>query len=121
VKLTEAMSDILGVTGRAMLQALIAGETDPERLADLTKGRLKASRAQLVKVLHGRVRAHHRFMLTLHLSQIGALETALTALEAHITEALAPFRAAVSLLTTMPGLSDTPSSFSRLSKKFSCV
>ena len=107
VKLTEAISDILGVSGRAILQALIAGETDPERLADLTKGRLKASRAQLVEVLHGRVSAHHRFMLKLHLSQIGALEAAITDLEAHITEVLAPFRAAVSLLTTMPGLSDT--------------
>ena len=107
VKLTEAISDVLGVSGRAMLNAFIAGETDPERLADLAKGRLKASRTQLVDVLHGRVTSHHRFMLNLHLTQIEALETALTKLEAHIHDALAPFRAAVSLLTTMPGLSDT--------------
>lgn len=107
VKLTETISDILGVTGRAILQALIVGETDPERLADLTRGRLKASRTQLVEALHGRVSAHHRFMLKLHLTQIEALETALTDLEVHINEALAPFRAAVSLLTTMPGVSDT--------------
>ena len=107
VKLTEAISDILGVSGRAILKALIAGESDPERLADLTKGRVKASRVQLVDVLHGRVTVHHRFMLQLHLTQIEALETAVTDLEAHITEALAPFRAAVSLLTTMPGVSAT--------------
>ena len=107
VKLTEAISDVLGVSGRAMLNAFIAGETDPERLADLAKGRLKASRTQLVDVLHGRVTAHHRFMLNLHLTQIEALETALTNLEAHIHDALEPFRAAVGLLTTMPGLSDT--------------
>lgn len=107
VKLTETISDILGATGRAILQALIVGETDPERLADLTRGRLKASRTQLVEALHGRVSAHHRFMLKLHLTQIEALETALTDLEVHINEALAPFRAAVSLLTTMPGVSDT--------------
>ena len=107
VKLTEAISDVLGVSGRAMLNALIAGETDPERLADLANGRLKASRTQLVDVRHGRVTAHHRFMLQLHLTQIEALETALSNLEAHIHDALEPFRAAVRLLTTMPGLSDT--------------
>jgi len=107
VKLTEAISDVLGVSGRAMLNAFIAGETDPERLADLAKGRLKASRTQLVDVLHGRVTPHHRFMLTLHLTQIEALEIALTKLEGHIHDALEPFRAAVSLLTTMPGLRDT--------------
>jgi transposase len=107
VKLTEVVSDILGTSGRAILRALTTGETDPERLAALTTGRLKASPAQLVEVLHGRVTDHHRFMLTLHLTQIETLETAVAGVEGRITEALAPFRAAVSLLTTMPGLSDT--------------
>ena len=107
VKLTEAISDIRGTSGRAILKALTTGETDPERLVDLTTGRLKASRTQLVEVLRGRVTAHHRFMITLHLTQIEALETAVTTIEARIGEALAPFRAAVNLLTTMPGLSDT--------------
>jgi transposase len=107
LKLTEVVSDILGVSGRAILTALVAGETQPERLADLTHGRLKAPRAQLVAALEGRVTAHHRFMIQLHLAQIAALETAITDLEARIGEALAPFRAAVSLLTTMPGLKDT--------------
>ncbi len=107
IKLTEAISDILGATGRAIIRALIAGETDPERLADLTKGRLKASRSQLVEVLHGRVTAHHRFMLKLHLQQIESIEQAVAQLEAHIEETIEPFRAAISLLTTMPGLSTT--------------
>lgn len=107
IKLTEVISDILGTSGRALLQALVAGETDPERLADLTSGRLKATRAQLVEALHGRVTAHHRFMLKLHLAQITALETAIADVEERIREALAPFRAAVSLLTTMPGLRET--------------
>ncbi len=107
VKLTEAISDIRGTSGRAILKALMAGETDPERLVDLTTGRLNASRAQLVEVLRGRVTAHHRFMITLHLTQIEALETAVTTIEARIGDALAPFRAAVNLLTTMPGLSET--------------
>jgi len=107
VKLTEAISDILGSSGRAILNALMTGETDPERLVDLTKGRLKASRAQLVDVLRGRVTPHHRFMMTLHLRQVEALETVVTTLEARIAEALVPFRAALNLLTTMPGLSET--------------
>jgi transposase len=107
VKLTEAISDILGTSGRAILNALMTGETDPERSADLTTGRLKASRTQLVEVLRGRVTAHHRFMITVHLTQIEAIETAVTTIEARIGDALAPFRAALTLLTTMPGLSET--------------
>ena len=107
LKLTEVMSEILGVSGRAILSALVAGETDPERLADLTHGRLKASRSALVDALHGRITAHHRFMIQLHLTQIAALETAVTNLEVRIGVALEPFRAAVSLLTTMPALKAT--------------
>jgi transposase len=107
LKLTQVMSNIVGVSGRAILNALIAGETDPERLADLTRGRLKATRADLVDALHGRVTDHHRFMIQMHLGQIDGLERAVAAIEARIGEALGPFRAAVSLLTTMPGISET--------------
>ena len=96
-----------GTSGRAILKALIGGETDPARLADLTRGRLKATRAQLIEALHGRVTAHHRFLVELHLTQIEALEAAVATLERHVGTALAPFHAAVSLLTTMPGVSDT--------------
>jgi transposase len=107
VKLTAVISDIQGKSGRAILQALVAGETDPGRLADLTSGRLKATRAELVEALTGRVTAHHRFMLKLHLTQMAALDTAVADVEARIREALVPFQAAVSLLTTMPGVSET--------------
>jgi len=107
LKLTHVVSDILGTSGRAILRALIAGETNPEGLADLTTGRLKASRAQLVDALHGRVTTHHRFLIELHLTQIEGLEAAVQKLEGHLGEVLAPFRAAVDLLTTMPGLSHT--------------
>jgi transposase len=107
LKLTEVVSDILGVSGRAMLTALVAGETDPQRLADLAHGRLKASRSELVDALHGRITAHHRFMIQLHLTHIAALETAVTTLEERIGVALEPFRAAVSLLTTMPAIKAT--------------
>ena len=107
LKLTHVVSDILGKSGRAILKALIAGDTDPNRLVDLTTGRLKAPRGQLVDALHGRVTAHHRFMLDLHLTQIEALEATIDKLERHVGEAMVPFQAAVSVLTTMPGLSDT--------------
>lgn len=107
LKLTQVMSDILGTSGRAILNALIAGETDPHRLVDLTRGRLKASRAELLDALHGRVTDHHRFMIQLHLTQVDALNAAIATIEARIGDALGPFRAAVSLLTTMPGISET--------------
>ncbi len=107
LKLTGVLTDILGVSGRAILQALVAGETNPDRLAELARGRLKASRADLVAALHGRVTAHHRFLLQLHLAQIDALEGAVRAVEARLGDALAPFRAAVDRLITMPGVSET--------------
>ena len=107
IKLTEAISDILGTSGRRVIRALIGGDTDPDHLAAVTTGRLKASTAQLAEVLHGRVTAHHRFMLKLHLTQVETLEAAVADVEARIGEALGPFRAAISLLKTMPGLQDT--------------
>jgi transposase len=107
IKLTETISDIRGRSGRKILQALIAGETDPERLVALTTRGLKASHAQLVDALQGRVTLHHRFMLQLHLGQIAAIEDGLRTLDQRLSEALAPFRAACTLLTTMPGVSDT--------------
>jgi transposase len=107
LKLTQVVSDILGTSGRAILKALIAGETDPARLADVTTSRLKASRAQLIAALHGRVTAHHRFLIELHLTQIEALDAAVRKLEGHLGDALAPFRAAADRLTTMPGVSET--------------
>jgi transposase len=106
IKLTETISDIRGQSGRAILRALIAGETDPEQLIALTRG-LRASHGQLVDALRGRVTPHHRFMLKLHLEQIEAIETGLTTLDQQLSEALAPFRAARDLLKTMPGISDT--------------
>jgi transposase len=107
LKLTQVMSDVMGTSGRAILSALVAGETDPERLADLTQGRLKAARADLIDALHGRVTAHHRFMIQLHLTQVDALHEAVATIETRVGDTLGPFRAAVSLLTTMPGLSET--------------
>jgi transposase len=98
------ISDVLGQSGRALLQALIAGETDPEQLVQLTTGRLKAPRAQLVEALRGRVRSHHRFLLKLHLDQVDALQEAVREVERRIGDSTEPYRAAVELLDTIPGV-----------------
>jgi len=107
IKLTRVLTDIMGMSGRAILAAIVAGETDPDRLAALTRGRLKASRAELREALHGRVTEHHRFVIQLHLTQIDGLEGAIAAIDARIGDALGPVHAAVRLLATMPGLSET--------------
>src|SRR5262249_7868498 len=107
LKLTPVISDLLGVSGRAILRGLIAGERDPERLADLTGGRLRTPRPHLVEALHGRLTAHHQFLLQLHLDQIETLGTAIAKIEAQVEGAVAPFRPAVDRLKTIPGVSDT--------------
>ena len=103
VKLTEVISNVLGVSGRAILRALIAGETDPDRLIELTAGRLKAPRPQLRDALQGRVTDHHRFMLRMHLEQVEHLEAAVRDLEARADQG--SFRVATELLMTIPGVS----------------
>ena len=70
IKLDSVISDVMGQSGRAMIEALIAGETDPDKLAALAHRRIKASAAELREALRGRVTKHHRFLLRLHLQQI---------------------------------------------------
>ena len=103
VKLTEVISNVLGVSGRALLRALIAGETDADRLIELTGGRLKTPRPQLRDALQGRVTDHHRFMLKMHLEQVEHLEAAVRELEARADQG--SFRVAIELLMTIPGVS----------------
>jgi transposase len=107
LKLTGVISDLLGTSGRAILKALIAGETDPERLLEHTTGKLKAPRPRLLDGLQGVVTDHHRFMLKLHLRQIDSLETGISQLERQMEKLLRPFRERVEQLTTIPGVSDT--------------
>lgn len=106
VKLASVLSDVLGLSGRAMLRAIIAGEDDPERLADLAKGTARKKRSALVEALRGHVTAHHRAMLKLHLDLIGALESAIEEVDASVGKALAPISYAADLLKTIPGISD---------------
>jgi transposase len=89
-----------------MLAALIAGETDPERLAALAQGTARQKHAALVEALRGHITPHHRTLLTLHLQLVDALRAALAELEAAVGKALAPIRPHAQLLTTMPGISD---------------
>lgn len=106
LKITSVLSDIMGKSGRAVLHALIDAQSDPQRLASCVVGnRLKASRAELVEALSGRIRAHHRFMLKLHLDHIDALDKAIADIEKEVGLGLEPFRQAARLLSTMPGLS----------------
>lgn len=107
LKLTSVLSDVLGLSGRAMLRAIIEGETNPERLADLSQGRLKASRPAVIAALRGTVTPHHRFLLRLHLTHIQTLEAVIREVETHLGDALAPFRAAVDRLLTIPAVGET--------------
>ena len=106
VKVGSVLSNILGRSGRAILEAVIAGEQDPERLAQLAQGTARKKHQQLVEALHGRITPHHRAMLKLHLDVIAALEAALRDVDAAVGRALEPIRARAQLLTTMPGISD---------------
>jgi transposase len=104
VKLDGVVADLLGKSGRAMLEALVAGETDPGKLAALAHPRLGATPGRLREALRGRATAHHRFLLRLHLDQVDALDAAIARVDREVEERLAPFRAAVDLLTSIPGV-----------------
>jgi transposase len=105
IKLASVASDVLGVSGRDMLEALCAGETDPEKLADLARKQLRAKIPQLRLALAGRVTDHHRFLLRLHLDQLAHLEGLIGRLGIRVEEVLAPFAEAAERLTTIPGVS----------------
>jgi transposase len=110
IKLGSVASDVMGVSGRRILEALIQGETDLEKLADLALGQLKHKRAQLIEALHGRVRDHHRTMLRLELAQWKFLDALVEELEGAIEAALRPFAEAANLVKTIPGFSDVSAS-----------
>ena len=104
IKLASVASNVLGVSGRAMLEAIIAGEDNTEAMADLAKGRLRDKRALLVQALAGRVKAHHRFLLTELLCEIDYLDDAIARFDEQVQEYGRPFEEAVDLLDTIPGV-----------------
>ena len=107
IKLASVLSDVTGMSGRKILNAIVDGETDSKVLAALASDRVKASRERLARALQGVVTQHHRFMIRLHLEQIDATNAAIAKVEVKAGEVLAPFAEAVALLVTMPGVSDT--------------
>jgi transposase len=107
VKLSSVITDVLGLSGRRILKAIVTGEVDPARLAELGSPRLAASRCDLADALCGRVREHHRFLIDQHLKTIEQLEATIAAFDARIEAALEPFRDTIERLKEIPGLSET--------------
>jgi transposase len=104
IKLGSVASDILGVSGRAMLHALVEGETDPHRLADLARRSLRRKLPALRLALEGRVTDHHRFLLRRLLGQLNFLEAEIATYDERIVEASRPFAAILARLDTIPGV-----------------
>ncbi len=104
IKLGDVATNVLGVSGRAMLDAIVSGETDGAVLAELARGRLREKRAALEQALTGRVRPHHRVLLTELLCQIDGVDETLEHLATAISAACAPDAAAVAYLDTIPGI-----------------
>ena len=107
IKIDSVISDLMGKSGRAFLAAIVAGETDPERLARLGSPRLKASHEEIVEALRGIVTDHHRRTIKRHLDMIRSTEAAIADIDLEVVALLEPFQAQVELLKTMPGVSDT--------------
>jgi transposase len=109
IKLDSVLSSLMTKSGRAMIAALVAGETNPAKLARLADPRVKASPQDLREALRGRVTDHHRFLLRLHLKQIDTLAAALAEVDAQVATNLGPFRTAVDLIKSIPGFDDLSS------------
>jgi transposase len=105
IKLSSVAAEITGVSGRAMLEALIGGQRDPAVLADLAQRRMRSKIPALTEALTGRFTDHHAFMTRLFLDRIDAHSADIARLDARIEEAMQPFRAARDLLTSIPGFS----------------
>jgi transposase len=104
IKLSSVATDVLGSSGRAMIRALMQGETDPTKLAALAQGRLREKEADLKLALEGRVTAHHRFMLATLWDHLEFLERQIDRINQRLEELTRPFADSLSLLVTIPGI-----------------
>ncbi len=104
LKLSSVASDILGKSGRDMLEALVRGTRDPEVLAELARGRLRSKLPDLRRALEGRFSAHHALIVGQILSKLDFLDEAIGTLSGEIDRVIAPFGAEVELLDTIPGV-----------------
>ena len=116
IKLGTVISDLMGASGRRMIEAMIAGERDPHRLAGLAERTIKASPKALYDALHGRLREQHRFVLQLHLQQWDAIDVAIRQIDQRVAEQIKrmnaeaadrqpPFRELIPGLCAIPGVS----------------
>jgi transposase len=104
IKLSSVATDVMGVSGRAMMEAILSGSTEPEVLADLAKGRLRNKLSLLKKALQGRFRPHHRFLLGQILSHLDFLDEAIEEMSKEVEKRLGPFLQEIELLKTIPGV-----------------
>jgi transposase len=104
IKLGDVATNVLGVSGRAMLEAPVAGETDPALLADLARGQLRRKRTQLEQALSGRLNAHHRFLIAGHLAHVDFLDEQIERLNEEVAARLRPVEAELERLETIPGV-----------------
>ena len=104
IKLDVVASDLFGVSGRAMLAALIAGQRDPKVLAEMARGRMRVKRPQLVEALTGRFTDHHGYLLAKMLARIDAIDADIADLDTRIGEQISPFAPQVAALVEIPGI-----------------
>lgn len=104
LKLTSVVTDVMGVSGRAMLAALVDGTTDPVVLAELARGRLRQKLPELRRALQGRFRRHHAFLVEQILAKIDFLDETIERLNTEIETRLVPFAAMLTALDTIPGV-----------------
>src|SRR5262245_28531954 len=104
IKLDSVITDVMGLSGRKMIEALIAGQKDPAKLARLADHRVKASQESLREALRGRVTKSHRFLLRLHLGQVDAIDAAIAEIDREVEAGIAPFRTAVEQVSAVPGI-----------------
>jgi transposase len=104
IKLSSVLASVVGLSGRDIIKALIAGESDPDKLLTLVHRGVGTPREKIHAALQGRITSQHRLLLRLHLRQIGALDTAIGEIDAEVDRDLDPSRQAVRLLRTHPGL-----------------
>jgi len=104
IKVASVVSNVNGVSGKAMLKAIVEGTSKPEEMAELAKGRLKEKRELLVRSLEGRVKPHHRFLLSELLYQLEALDESISRFDQKIQEYCQPFEESVTLIDTIPGV-----------------
>lgn len=103
IKLSTVASNVFGVSGQAMIKALIETDMTPDEMANLAKGRLREKIPQLIEALEGHVSEHHRFLIRMHLEHMGYLKDTVAQLDERIAEKMQPYQRQVEIIRTTPG------------------